>query len=415
MKKLLLLALVSIGWSSFAQSWFQVPVATDKRLNDIDFVSNNIGYIGGNDSTLLKTIDGGQTWTQVTHSGIATFGPYHFVDIDFVDELNGWATIGPWSYMHYTTDGGVTWTSANTNDVGAFCYQKTVYALDQNHVFAGGAGCFQSAMIVELNGGAWTEKVDPHETFNTDHYVNRMDFFNNLGIATTNHTYFLRTIDGGQNWDTIAAPISATGVLTDVHIIDALNMVAGYDDNGGGFGILVSSDAGLTWTQDINSATFYYPAYWSVSSSQIGDVYAGAQSQWATGGLMFELTGGFWTYEEVDQPIYAIDTYAEDVVFAVGDSGYVITNQPLGQLGMEEEHLDFEIYPNPTTDVLHVANSQAKISKLTLISLNGSEMQIPIQKNGLEFEVDCAELPNGMYLLRIITLDGENTKRVVKE
>ena len=82
--------------------------------------------------------------------------------------------------------------------------------------------------------------------------------------------------------------------------------------NGGGFGILRSDDGGLTWSQDINSATFFYPAYLSVAVASNGDFYSGARPSSSPGGLMFETTDGVnWNYEPVDQPINSIDSYAE--------------------------------------------------------------------------------------------------------
>ena len=70
MKKIgLLHALLLATLFASAQNWHQIPSGTTSKLNTIDFPSASIGYIGGNDSTLLKTTDGGETWNPVNFSG----------------------------------------------------------------------------------------------------------------------------------------------------------------------------------------------------------------------------------------------------------------------------------------------------------------------------------------------------------
>lgn len=50
--------------------WNQIPTPTNRDLNMIQFVSNEIGYIGG-DSVLLKTIDGGLNWSEMVLDSIS--------------------------------------------------------------------------------------------------------------------------------------------------------------------------------------------------------------------------------------------------------------------------------------------------------------------------------------------------------
>ena len=268
-------------------------------------------------------------------------------------------------------------------------------------------------MIKENNGGVWSEKVDALENFNADEQVVQMDFFNQLGIAATSSQYFLRTIDGGQFWDTILAPIPIGSKLTSVVIVDALNMLAGYEENGTGFGVLRSNNAGLTWTIDNNSGTFLYPAFLSVEVAMNGDLYAGAQPSNLIGGLMFESTDGTnWLYEMVDQPIYAIDTYDNDVIFAVGDSGYVITNTDFGSLGVtENESLKINLYPNPTADWVSI-----KSDALFNVKVTNIQGQIVLEKQSQtnKMDVDISHLSQGMYQFIIEQDNGISLKKVMK-
>ena len=53
--------------TGYTQDWFQVESGTLNDLKVIDFPTNLVGYIGGEDSLLLKTIDGGQTWEKLSY------------------------------------------------------------------------------------------------------------------------------------------------------------------------------------------------------------------------------------------------------------------------------------------------------------------------------------------------------------
>lgn len=76
--------LLSIG---FAQDWFQVESGTLNDLKVIDFPTNLVGYIGGEDSLLLKTIDGGQTWERINYSGVNFVESGGFNDISLTSNL----------------------------------------------------------------------------------------------------------------------------------------------------------------------------------------------------------------------------------------------------------------------------------------------------------------------------------------
>ncbi len=62
MKKATLFLFFIIQQLAFTQEWYSVSTPTTKKLNVIDFPTPNVGYIGGNDSLLLKTTNGGRTW-----------------------------------------------------------------------------------------------------------------------------------------------------------------------------------------------------------------------------------------------------------------------------------------------------------------------------------------------------------------
>ena len=413
-----LLVALCICQVALAQStWYPISSGTDKKLNTLDFPSENVGYIGGNDSLLLKTIDGGETWNPVTYSGVTFYpGGEHIVELDFVSETVGYMTVGPYSGVYKTTNGGTTWAAVTTS--GNLCFNEGLYFFDEQNGFIGGSGCFQGELIDRMSAGTISPATLNDPTSLPDNRIVDIDFLNsNYGLAVSKSGYVFRTTDGGANWDSIPGNAGADVPLTSVSIVDDTLAFIGYNASGSGFGILMSTDAGVTWNMDMSSATFYYPAFLSVHTSDAGTTYSGAQPAFGNTGLIFErddLWG--WSFMEVDHPINDMSSYGDSVVFGVGDSGYVVVNQPLGILGLDQQTEtapSFSVYPNPVQDQLYIRAVDMTSSPLvTITSLSG---QVIRQEQTQDQILNVAELPAGIYLITL-TSDGRvNTQRFIKQ
>jgi photosystem II stability/assembly factor-like uncharacterized protein len=110
MKKLVLAFFVLQIGVGFAQTtWYEINTGTTKKLNTINFPTNLVGYIGGNDSLLLKSTDGGETWNELAYSGVTYYpGDEHILNLKFVTENIGYMTTGPYGGAYKTIDGGTT-------------------------------------------------------------------------------------------------------------------------------------------------------------------------------------------------------------------------------------------------------------------------------------------------------------------
>ena len=286
----ILIALIAISISASSQTtWYQIPTGTDKKLNTIDFPTTAVGYIGGNDSLLLKTIDGGKTWNSLNYTGITFYpGEEHIINLKFVSAQIGYLAAGPYGGIYKTVDAGLTWTAMTP--AGVLCFSGGLYFFDENNGFFGGSGCFQGETIEKLVGGTMTTTTINTPTWLAENQVVDFDFLNtSFGLAASYSGYILRTTDGGSTWDTIPTGQPNLVPLTSIAIYNDTIAYAGYDDLGAGFGILRTIDAGLTWQQDLSSATFYYPAYLSVHKSGNQNIYSGAKPDFSAGGLIFEI------------------------------------------------------------------------------------------------------------------------------
>ncbi|HUM48557.1 MAG TPA: T9SS type A sorting domain-containing protein [Chitinophagales bacterium] len=75
---------------------------------------------------------------------------------------------------------------------------------------------------------------------------------------------------------------------------------------------------------------------------------------------------------------------------------------------------NLKIYPTITNDVVFIENNQATKTRLSIYSLSGKlllQQELALHQN----EVHLAAFPEGMYLIRISSADGEKTFKVMKQ
>ena len=401
-----MLSSISLGQTT----WYEIPTGTSKKLNAINFPSNNVGYIVGEDSTILKTINGGQTWESLGMNGISISSlSDDFTDVHFVDENTGFL-VAQYSGVYKTTDGAQSWTHIGTN----MCFPETINPTSAADYIIGGGHCFEGVQMEKTVNNTPSQSTFP-SGFADYEKVLEMSFANvNLGIAAVRNEYILRTVDAGNTWDTISTGI--TGELTSVVMVNDTLCFAGYDENGGGFGILKSVDAGLTWEQDINSATFYYPAYLSVHAAQNGDIYSGAVPTNSPGGLIFESTDiTNWNYYTVDQPINSMTSYGPDITFGVGDSGYLVVNTPIIDLGIDKvDPIQFTVFPNPVLNILTIQNPNTETLAVQILDASGRILKKEMAQPG-QNTINCSNLCNGMYFVKVQFGNRSGLQRIVKE
>ena len=391
-------ALVMLTAMLSAQNFYQIPVPAQAKLNCISFGTNQIGFIGGNDSTLLKTTDGGKTWTRLAIHVNENVSYHNITAIEFLDAQTGYMLDA--NAIFKTTDGGLTWVGEQPNQTN-MCFKNALFFHDVSNGFVGGALCFQGATIGNKVNGNW-DTINVVGGWDASEGINAFDFWNaQLGLAVGPRQTLYRTTNGGQTWDSIPNILDSIP-LSDVVFVNSFWAYATYEQ-AGLEGAIVSTDGGLTWQRDWDLATFAYPGLSSTYRTGAGQAYLGGWVSWGNGGIIFRHWPNWWIYDLVPQRINGLGGYADSIVFAVGDSGYVGVNVLPQNIGLPENHQSaFSIYPNPATDAVNIKlQSEDNIGQSFLILDVTGSVVINGVLNSVITRFNVGELPSGVYVVQV--------------
>lgn len=264
------------------------------------FKNANEGWVSGKTiGKIYHTIDGGDSWTDFTISGITTKSFYEFF---FLNETIGYV-LGVGGKVSKTTDGGTTWALVGDNigtTLNLYCnYWKT----EQN----GYAGSGSGALYITTNGGVtWTPITVGASANIRDIWFRDAD---NGVLVKENGEIWYTTTGGNTAGSWIAASESAisqvNGVICDQN---GVYWAAGYSNEtsqmGNSWALLKSLDYGATWTQETFPAlTFNSTRFLNISASGGKVVAVGRNNLIVT---QFEVT-------ELTTPILNIERLGEQV------------------------------------------------------------------------------------------------------
>lgn len=192
-------------------AWRKVESGTTRRLLQVDINKDGLAFIVGAFGTLLKSTDGGETWTDVAPNwaGIYDSGqgdtavlrdePTNYI----VDVLDNGGTIigGEYGQLMYSPDGGICWEIAYRHPSVSGENAPTLFAMS---IRADGTGYAvgQSGMALRTNnnGLSWSLLQTP-----VDVSLFGVESSPDGQVVAIGQRVALRSADGGQSW----APINA--------------------------------------------------------------------------------------------------------------------------------------------------------------------------------------------------------------
>jgi photosystem II stability/assembly factor-like uncharacterized protein len=250
-------------------TWTPQVVGVNELLNAVVFVDATTGWVVGANGTILHTTDGGQTWTQQVVDTADEFR-----DVAFVDTNNGWAVAtSPTTYddffdeyidweasLWHTDDGGQTWQQQTIPDTASilhgvdFVDVQTGWAVGAKRAGEDAFGKIEHAGVIYYTadgGQTWAEQHSPAEITLTA--VDFVDVLHGWAVGFPTNSggdqrAVFHTSDGGQSWEP-QEPGSIFSPLWDVQFIDQnRGYIVGVDYvSAWGPPVFRTLDGGATW------------------------------------------------------------------------------------------------------------------------------------------------------------------------
>lgn len=247
-----ILFLSVLSFNAFGQTWQTLNANTlSWRFEDLQFVDPDIGWVVDGGGQILKTTNGGITWTQQYYNS-----NHYFRSVEFFDENIGFAGTlangNPNATILKTTNGGETWTDISSSlpvNIPGIC---GMHMVNENTIFITGV-FYGQAYIMKS-----TDQGDSWSYTNMGNLCNALvDIYfkdENIGFATGQsaqgtglRSIIVRTTDGGQTWSQVSIGGNNNERIWKIQELNDSVMYASVESFTPSPEYYKSTDGGLTW------------------------------------------------------------------------------------------------------------------------------------------------------------------------
>ncbi|MFB6258788.1 MAG: YCF48-related protein [Flavobacteriales bacterium] len=359
--------------------WNAYSLSNDSLMSSVHFVDSANGWITGFGGTILRTSDGGSSWTLQLDTNFA------LLDIHFEDTLNGWV-VGANGEILHTTTGGSSWNaqSSGVTDTLTDCHFLTT---SQGWV----AGHNGLLLKTTDSGSTWTPQAsgtsaDLHGLYFQD---------SSLAWVSGKNGTVLKTTDAGNTWNQ-----QSTGVSEDLYDITFASDTAGWTVGTNGT-VLHTDDGGGSWA---NQASGTYEPLYSINMLSPNDGYIVG----AYGTVLFTQSARSTWNPVFDARLHTmrgVEVIDGQTVHVVGAKGsYLRKTSGTTSLRNRSDLSDrITLRPNPAKDRawLELEGGSYRDKHYTLYSSMGRRV---IERTGFQKEetsLDLTGLERGIYFLRV--------------
>ena len=235
--------------------WFVLPANIGHPLFSVHFENEMLGWAVGDNGVIIKTTDGGYTWTN--HN---TGSDDYLTTVEFVNNNIGWVVgeddAGLDGLILKSTNGGTSWFSQQANVTNMI---MSASFIDE---YNGWVISYYGEIYHTSNGGTnWLQQVQlPSGQYYSIKFINSLTGWASGNSIPYNASVIYKTTNGGQTWNTVYSNLITSGVLS-----------LSFPDENYGYGvgiwgiIMRTTNGGNSWaviTQGVND-------YWLNSGQAI--------------------------------------------------------------------------------------------------------------------------------------------------
>lgn len=384
--------------------------ATLSRYDDIFFLDDHLGWAAdGGEGFVYKTTDGGENWTLQFHA------PFYFRNIEFLNQDIGF--LGTLDGRFYRTiDGGDNWDLVSISpNPPAIC---GLDAVGTSTIYGCGAYFSPAYIIKSVDSGVTWEYINM-SAYATG-LVEILFVDELLGYASGKSStggIVLKTVDGGENWTEIYNSQTPGDYVWKLQLLENNTHIYGSIQSNVSGRLLKSTDTGQTWeTKPFVDNFVQAVGFISPDRGWMGGHQSG----------FYETTDGgdTWIFLGIGNMLNRIFVLNSHLAYASGSSLYKFGYSTLSTGKTEDvqvkNDLPVTIAPNPFSDQLNITIDFQHTDNLIaeVYDMNGRLLQQLVHD-----KIDKAQTKNysfdfpytaGTYTVNIHTNNGRRSLVVMK-
>ena len=258
------------------ENWKIVHQLDSIYLEQIQFLNDKIGYICGNDNTLLKTEDGGLNWTSIAIESLDAKAPIY--GMHFVDEQNGFISVlakskkgnGYASHIYETKNAGEDWTKINE-------LPDMILNIEVINNELWGSG--NNVIVSNIDSPKW--KYTYQDTEKEVGQIRDIVKTKNAFIAISFNGYIIRKPNGEKDWSKKILTNNRLRSIATNTTKDQNHLFIVGDNNWEKGNVFESTDGGQTWAvvefegdlEDLHRVYFTdksgKPTFWAIGKNDL--------------------------------------------------------------------------------------------------------------------------------------------------
>lgn len=423
--KILKIFIILIPIYSFSQATWQATPniyinSGFSRFDDVCFLNENLGWAAnGSSAAVYKTTDGGLTWVeQLNESDLD--GNYYFRNIEFLNEQIGFLGTLNGAFFK-TVDGGNNWLLVNniSPNPQAICGLDTI---GNSTIYGCGAYFTPAYIIKSIDSGISWEYIDMSSHANALVEVYFLDENNGYAAGRSDSGgVILKTTDGGQNWIEIFNSNIPGEYVWKIQILEnSTNTIFGsvYSVSPNPGKLIKSFDSGQNWIS-LNAPESEVQAVGFITTER------GWMGGHNTGFYETNDGGQTWINTQVGANLNKILILNNNKAYAAGQTIYKFTEETLGSLSFNDNsknNFQIKISPNPFNTKLEITINFKNPDNILieLYDIKGSFIKqlhrdIIKESKSKSYDFDLNNLQSGAYILDFHTNNSRVQKKIIKQ